>query len=48
MPGSFHFNAADRAQLEDCGIPLAEGERQLALLTAVSYTHLTLPTSDLV
>ena len=34
MPGSFHFNAADRAQLEDCGIPLAEGERQLALLTA--------------
>jgi hypothetical protein len=34
MPGSFHFNAADRAQLEDCGIPLAEGERQLALLAA--------------
>ncbi len=29
------LNAADRAQLSECGIPLAEAERQLALLAGV-------------
>jgi len=32
MPGPESLTAADRAQLEECGIPLAEAERQLALL----------------
>lgn len=32
MPGSERLTAADRAQLEECGIALAEAERQLALL----------------
>lgn len=34
MPGADSFTAADRAQLAGCGIPLAEAERQLALLAA--------------
>lgn len=32
MPGTGPFTAADRAQLAECGIPIAEAERQLALL----------------
>lgn len=34
MPGPERLTAADRAQLADSGIPLAEAERQLALLAA--------------
>mgnify|MGYP003488705278 CR=1 FL=1 len=34
MPGPESLTAADRAQLEDCGIALAEAGRQLALLAA--------------
>lgn len=44
MPGPESLTAADREQLRDCGIPLAEAERQLALLAAgVPPTRLLRP-----
>ncbi len=36
MPAPESLTAADRAQLAECGIPLAEAERQLALLAGAS------------
>ncbi len=36
MPGPPSLTAADRAQLADCGIPLAEAERQLLLLSGAA------------
>ncbi len=44
MPGAETFTAADRAQLAECGIPIAEAERQLAwLTTAPPATRLARP-----
>ncbi len=41
------LTAADRAQLSDCGIPLAEAERQLALLAAAGAAAGTPPATRL-